>query len=130
VCWDDIGKRKLLRSKLITQTVDKVAQIRKYLQAAQNRQRNWADSKRRLVEFMIEDQVFLKISPTRGVIRFESKGKLSPRYIGPFKIVERIGTIAYRLTLPPSLETLHDVFHVSQLQKYMLMRNMFLIIQN
>ena len=118
VCWDDIGERKLLGPELITQTVDKVTQIRKHLQAAQDRQRSWADGKRRPLEFVIGDLVFLKISPTRGVIRFGSKGKLSPRYIGPFEIVKRIGDVAYKLALPPSLAGVHDVFHVSQLRKY------------
>ena len=67
---------------------------------------------------MVGDHVFLKISPTLGVIRFGSKEKLSPRYIGPFEIVERIGAVAYKLALPPSLEGVHDVFHVSQLRRY------------
>ena len=67
---------------------------------------------------MIGVHVFLKISPTRGVIRFRSKGKLSPRYIGPFEVVELIGAVAYKLALPPSLEGVHDVFDVSQLWKY------------
>ena len=113
VCWDDTGERKLLRPELITQTANKVAQIRKYLQAAQNRQRNWADSKRRPLEFVIGDYVFLKISPTRGIIRFRSKRQLSSRYIRPFEIVERIGDVAYKLALLPSLEGVHDIFHVS-----------------
>ena len=98
--------------------MDKVTKIRKHLQAAQDRQRSWADGKRRPLEFVIGDLVFLKISPTRGVIRFGSKGKLSPRYIGPFEVVKRIGAVAYKLALPPSLAGVHDVFHVSQLRKY------------
>ena len=115
MCWDDIGEIKLLGQELIIQSVDKVAQISKHLQVAQNRQRNWADSKRRPLEFVVGDHVFLKISPTRGVVRYVSKGKLSPSYIESFDIVEQIGVVAYRLALPPSLEGVHDVFHVSQL---------------
>ena len=118
MCWDDIGERKLLGPELITQTVDKVNQIKKHLQAAQDRQQSWADSKRRPLEFVNGDHVFLKISPTRGVIRFGNKGKLSPRYIGPFEVADRIGAVACKLALPPSLEGVHDVFHMSQLQKY------------
>jgi len=76
VYWDDIGERKLLGLELITQTVDKVTQIRKHLQATQDRQQNWVNSKRGLLEFVIGNHVFLKISPTRGVIRFENKRKL------------------------------------------------------
>ena len=64
------------------------------------------------------DHVFLKVMPKRGVIRFGKRGKLSLRYIGPFEVLERVGIVAYRLALPPSLSSVHDVFHVSMLQKY------------
>ena len=67
----------------------------------------------RPLQFEAGDSVFLKISPTKGVIRFGVRGKLSPRFIGPFEITERVGAVAYRLKLPPSLEGVHDVFHVS-----------------
>ena len=73
---------------------------------------------RKPLEFEIGDKVFLKISPTRGVIRFGSRGKLSPKFIGPFENLERVGAVAYRLALPPSLDGVHDVFHVSQLRRY------------
>ena len=66
------------------------------------------------------DHVFLKVMPKREVVRFDKRGKLSPRYIGPFKLLKRVGTIAYRLTLPPSLSSVHAVFHVSMLRKYTL----------
>ena len=66
------------------------------------------------------DHVFLKVMPNRGVIRFGKWGKLSPRYIGPFEVLERVGIVAYRLALPPSLSSVHDVFHVSTLRKYTL----------
>ena len=69
---------------------------------------------------MVGDLVFLKVSPTRGVVRFGKKGKLSPRFIGPFEIVQRISECAYRLTLLPSLFGVHDVFHVSMLKKYII----------
>jgi len=73
---------------------------------------------RRPLEFEARDKVFLKISPTRGVIRFGSQGKLSPRFIEPFEVLERLREVAYRLALPPSLDGMHDVFHVSQLRRY------------
>ena len=74
--------------------------------------------RRRLLEFEVGDHVFLKVMPKRGVVSFGKRGKLSPRFIGPFEILERIGTVAYRLVLPPSMSSVHEVFHVSMLQKY------------
>ena len=68
----------------------------------------------------MEDHVFLKVMPNKGVIRFGKRGKLSPRYIAPFEVLEKVGIVAYRLALPPSLSSVHDVFHVSMLQKYTL----------
>ena len=70
------------------------------------------------IEFEVGDHVFLKVMPKRGVVRFDKRGKLSPRIIGPFEILEMVGTIAYRLALPPSLSGVHEVFHVSMLRKY------------
>ena len=93
--------------------------IRERLKAAQDRQKSYADNRRRALEFNVGNQVFLKISPWKGVIRFQNRGKLSPRHIGPFPIIERIGPVAYRLELSPGLEKIHDIFHVSILKKYM-----------
>ena len=89
------------------------------MKAAQDRQKSYADIRRRDLEFEVGDKVFLKVSPTKGVMRFNQKGKLSPRYIGPYEIVNRIGTVAYRLALPENLGRVHNVFHVSQLKKYL-----------
>ncbi|XP_042448934.1 uncharacterized protein LOC122033838 [Zingiber officinale] len=83
-----------------------------------DRQKSYADRRRRLLEFSVGDHVFLRVSPTKGVKRFGLRGKLAPRYIGPFEILERIGAVAYRLALPPSLAGVHDVFHVSMLRRY------------
>ena len=74
--------------------------------------------RRRPLEFEVGDHVFLKVMPKRGVVRFGKRGKLSPRFIGPLEILERIGTVAYRLTLPPSMLGVHEVFHVYMLRKY------------
>ncbi|KAL0536189.1 hypothetical protein IC582_025128 [Cucumis melo] len=79
---------------------------------------SYADVRRRDLEFDVGDKVFLKVAPMKGVLRFERRGKLSPRFVGPFEILEQIGPVAYRLALPPSLSTVHDVFHVSMLRKY------------
>ena len=74
--------------------------------------------RRRPLELEVDDHVFLKVMPKRGVVRFGKRGKLSPRVIGPFEILERIGTVAYRVALPPSMSGVHEVFHVSMLRKY------------
>ncbi|XP_034929520.1 uncharacterized protein [Populus alba] len=87
------------------------------MKAAQDRQKSYADNKRRPLEFEIGDKVFLKVAPMKQVLRFGLKGKLAPRYIGPFEVTKRIGPVAYRLALPPHLAKIHDVFHVSLLRK-------------
>ena len=92
--------------------------IRDRLKTAQSRYKSYADNRRRDLEFQVGDMVFLRVAPKVGIKRFGKKGKLGPRFIGPFAIIERIGSLAYRLALPPSLERLHDVFHVSMLRKY------------
>ncbi|XP_019194111.1 PREDICTED: uncharacterized protein LOC109188065 [Ipomoea nil] len=88
------------------------------MKAAQDRQKSYADLARRQVEFSVGDMVWLKVSPTRGVMRFGRKGMLSPRFIGPYEILERIGSLAYRLALPIEVERVHNVFHASQLKRY------------
>ena len=84
---------------------------------AQSRQKSYADVRRRPLEFEVGDHVSLKVIPKRGVVRFGKRGKLLPRFIGPFEILERIGTVAYRLALSPSMSGVHEVFHVSMLRK-------------
>jgi hypothetical protein len=96
---------------------DKVRLIQNNLKAAQSRQKSYADIRRRPLQFQIGDFVYLRVSPTRGVQRFGVKGKLAPRYIGPFEILEDCGPVAYRLQLPPQLAAIHNIFHVSQLKK-------------
>ncbi|XP_073019316.1 uncharacterized protein [Primulina eburnea] len=98
--------------------MDKVAMIKERLKAAQDRQKSWADLKRRPVEFEVGEKAYVKVSPMKGVIRFNMAGKLNPRYVGPFEILEKVGTLAYRLALPPDMSRIHNVFHVSQLRRY------------
>jgi hypothetical protein len=86
---------------------------------AQRRQKSYADVRRRALEFQVGDQVLLKVSPTKGILRFGTKGKLSPRYVGPFPVVARVGKLSYRLDLPLSMRGVHNVFHVSMLRKYL-----------
>jgi len=118
VHWDEVGENKLVGPEMLEQTTEAIKKIRARMKASQNRQKSYADKRRRPLEFQVGDKVFLKVSPMRGVMRFGKKGKLSPRYTGPFEILERIGVVAYRLALPPSMSHLHNVFHVSMLRKY------------
>ena len=85
---------------------------------AQSLQKSYADRQHRPLEFEVGDHVFLKVMLKRGVVKFGKRGKLSPRYIGPFEILERVGTVVYQLALPPSMSDVHEVFHVSMLRKY------------
>ena len=91
--------------------------IRQRLETTQSRQ-SYADKQRRPLEFQVGDAVFLKVTPLKGVTRFGKKGKLRPRFIGPFEILQRIGKVAYRLALSPDLALVHNVFHVLMLRKY------------
>ena len=99
---------------------EKINLIRKRLQTAQSQQKSYYDNSRRKVEFEVGDMVFLKVAPMKGVMRFGKKGKLSPRFFGPFEILKRIGKVAYKLALPPTLAGVHNLFHVSMLRKYIL----------
>ena len=119
LCWDEVGERKLDNPELVDQAVEQVQLIRQRMRAAQDRQKSYADTRRRDLQFEVGDMVFLKVAPWRGVIRFRQRGKLAPRYIGPYRVLERVGPVAYRLELPAELERIHDVFHVSMLRRYM-----------
>ena len=115
---DDVGERKLLGPELVQLIVKKVALIKEKLKIAQSRHKNYVDNHRRDLEFEVGDHVFLKVSPMKFVMRFRIKGKLNPRFVGPFEIFERVGTLAYNVALPPSLSKIHNVFHISTLRKY------------
>ncbi|XP_019194766.1 PREDICTED: uncharacterized protein LOC109188591 [Ipomoea nil] len=118
LCWEDLVNPIVLGPQYLLDTSEKVKQIQERMKAAQNRQKSYADLARRQVEFSVGDKVWLKVSPTRGVMRFGKKGKLSPIFVGPYEILERIGSLAYCLALPLELERVHNVFHVSQLKRY------------
>ena len=113
-----MGEHSITGPDLIRDTSEKVHSIRKRLHMAQSRHKSYADRRRQPLEFEVGDHVFLKVMPKREVVRFGKRGKLTPRYIGLFEILERVGTVAYRLALPPSLSSVHEVFHVSMLRKY------------
>ncbi|KAA0063393.1 pol protein [Cucumis melo var. makuwa] len=118
VCWGEVGEQRLMGPELVQSTNEAIQKIRSCMHTAQSRQKSYADVRRRDLEFDVGDKVFLKVAPMKGVLRFERRGKLSPRFVGSFEILERIGLVAYRLALPPSLLTVHDVFHVSMLRNY------------
>ncbi|KAL0537620.1 hypothetical protein IC582_026603 [Cucumis melo] len=118
ICWGEVGEQRLMGPEFVQSTNEAIQKIRSRMHTAQSRQKSYADVRQKDLEFEVGDKVFLKVAPMRGVLRFERRGKLSPRFVGPFEILERIGPVAYRLALPPSLSTVHDVFHVSMLWKY------------
>ncbi|GKA27469.1 putative reverse transcriptase domain-containing protein [Tanacetum coccineum] len=117
VLWAEIGEGSMIGPELVLETIDKVVLIKEKLKAARDRQKSYADKRRKPLEFEVGDRVLLKVSPWKGVVRFRKKGKLAPRYVGPFEILERIGLVAYRLRLPEELSSVHDTFHVSNLKK-------------
>ncbi|KZV45812.1 hypothetical protein F511_39205 [Dorcoceras hygrometricum] len=116
--WDDVGEKTEIGPDIIEQTSEAIKRIRDRMKTAQSRQKSYADSHRLDLNFEVRDHVFFRVAPMKGVIIFGRKGKLSPRFIGPFEILERIGTLAYRLDLPPQLSAVHNVFHISALRKY------------
>ncbi|GJU19288.1 putative reverse transcriptase domain-containing protein [Tanacetum coccineum] len=117
ICWAEVGDAQLTGPKIVHETTEKIIQIKKRIQAARDRQKSYADRRRKPLEFEVGDKVMLKVSPWKGVIRFGKRGKLNPRYIGPFKILAKVGTLAYRLELPEQLSRVHSTFHVSNLKK-------------
>ncbi|GJY26428.1 putative reverse transcriptase domain-containing protein [Tanacetum coccineum] len=117
ICWAEVGDSQLTGPEIIHETTEKIVQIKSRIQAACDSQKSYADVRRKPLEFQVGDKVMLKESPWKGVIRFGKRGKLNPRYIGPFKIIAKVGTVAYRLELPEKLSRVHSMFHVSKLKK-------------
>ncbi|GJS15729.1 hypothetical protein Tco_0410201 [Tanacetum coccineum] len=109
---------------MVQETTDKVVMIRDRLKTARDRQKSYVDNRRKPLEFQVGDHVLLKVSPWKGIVRFGKKGKLAPRFVGPFEILERIGSVAYRLRLPEELSGVHDTFHVSNLKKCLVDANL------
>ena len=118
LCWTKLSEKKIIGPDLIQETEEKVKMIIERLKVNTDRQKSYADMKRKDVRYEIGENVFLKVLPWKKVMRFGGKGKLSPRFIGPYEVIEKVGPVAYRLALPPELEKIHNVFHVSMLRRY------------
>ena len=123
LCWSELDEALIIRSKSIQETIENVRRIQEHIKVAQSCLKRYADKSRRPLEFQVGDKVFLKVSPIKGVKRFNVRGKLSPRYIGPYEIIEKLNIVAYRLNLPTELEHMHNIFYISQLRKYVSDRN-------
>nr|GEV76487.1 putative reverse transcriptase domain-containing protein [Tanacetum cinerariifolium] len=115
--WAEVGDAQLTGPELIHETTEKIVQITQRVQAARDRQKSYADVRCKPLEFQVSDRVMLKVSPWKEVVHFGKWGKLNPRYIGPFKVLAKVGTVAYRLELPEQLSRVHITFHVSNLKK-------------
>ena len=118
MCWTKLSEKKVIGPNLIQEIEENVQMIKEILKVAVDRQKSYADLKRKDIQYEISEKVFLKVSPWKKVMRFGRKGKLSPRFIGPYEVIEKVGSVAYRLALPPELENIHNVFHVSMLRRY------------
>ena len=117
ICWAEVGDSQLTGPELVHETMEEIVQIRNRMASARDRQKSYADQRRKPLEFQVGDKVLLRVSPWKGVIRSGKRGKLNPRYVGPFEIMKRIGPMAYQLKLPDELNGVHNVFHVSNLKK-------------
>ena len=118
LCWLEPGEGLTLGPEVVQQTTEKVKLIQERMRTAQSRQKSYHDKRRKDLEFEVGDHVFLRVTPWTGVGRALKSRKLTPRFIGPFQILKKVGPVAYQIALPPSLSNLHNVFHVSQLRKY------------
>ncbi|GJZ55637.1 putative reverse transcriptase domain-containing protein [Tanacetum coccineum] len=126
IYWSEVGDSQLTGPEMIRETTKKIVQIKNRLLTARSRQKSYADVRRKLMEFSVGDMVMLKVSPWKGVIRFGKRGKLSPRYVGPFKVIDRIGPVAYKLELPDELRGIHNTFHISNLKKCLADENLII----
>ncbi|GJW06999.1 putative reverse transcriptase domain-containing protein [Tanacetum coccineum] len=117
VCWSEVGQVQLTGPDLVRETSEKIIQIKQRMQTALDRQKSYADKKRKSMDFQVGDKVMLKVSPWKRVVHFRKRGKLNPRYVGPFKVLEKVRAIAYKLKLPQELSRVHNTFHVSNLKR-------------
>ncbi|GKF27087.1 putative reverse transcriptase domain-containing protein [Tanacetum coccineum] len=106
VCWAEVGEVQLIGPEIVQETTKKIIQIKQRIQAAHDRQKSYANLKCKPMEFQVGDRVMLKVSPWKGVVRFGKRGKLNPRYVGPLKVLEKVGSVAYKLELPQELSSI------------------------
>ncbi|KAL1207318.1 hypothetical protein V5N11_020118 [Cardamine amara subsp. amara] len=117
LCWTQVGERSTLGARFVQETTEKIRVLKLNMKEAQDQQKNYADKRRKELEFEVGDNVYLKMALLRGPNRSITATKLSPRYMGPFRVVERVGPVAYRLELPEIMQAFHKVFDVSMLKK-------------
>ncbi|GKA88203.1 putative reverse transcriptase domain-containing protein, partial [Tanacetum coccineum] len=117
IMWAEVGEGQLIGPELVQETTEKILQIKDRLKATRDRQKSYADKRRKPLEFSVGDYVLLKVLPWKGVVRFGKKGNLAPRFFGLFKIIEKVGPMVYRLDLPKELNGVHDMFHMSNCKK-------------
>nr|GEU50778.1 putative reverse transcriptase domain-containing protein [Tanacetum cinerariifolium] len=117
IAWAEVGESKLIRPEIIQETTDKIVQIKERLKTAGDHQKGYANHRRKPLEFTVGNKVLLKVSSRKGMVRFSKRSKLSPRYVRPYEIVERVGPVAYQLRLPQELVGVYDTFHLSNLKK-------------
>ncbi|KAK1611529.1 hypothetical protein QYE76_035202 [Lolium multiflorum] len=115
--WSEVGESQVSGPDVLREAEEKVHKIREYLKTAQSRQKSYANKRHQEMTFEIADFVYLKVSPLKGMQRFQLKGKLAPRYVGPFKVLSRRGEVSYQLELPEEMAAVHNVFHISLLRK-------------
>jgi hypothetical protein len=116
LCWSESGEWVIFGPDFLTEAEEKVRQIHANILTAQSRQKSYTNKRRRPLEFEVGDHVYLRVSPMKGIRRFGIKGKLAPRYIGPYIIINKYGLMSYQVELPSKLLGVHNVFHVSQLK--------------
>ncbi|CAL0324551.1 unnamed protein product [Lupinus luteus] len=118
LCWFETGENLILGPDVVQQTTEKIRMIRENMKTAQSRQKSYYDKRRNPLSFEEGDHVFMRVVPTTGIGRLLKARKLTPKFIGPYQILRKVGPVAYQIALPPLLSNLHNVFHVSQLRKY------------
>ncbi|GJY36213.1 putative reverse transcriptase domain-containing protein [Tanacetum coccineum] len=117
IMWAEVGEGQLIGPELVQESTEKISQIKDTLKATRDHQKSYADKRSKPLVFSVGDYVLLKVLPWKGVVRFEKKGKLAPRFVGLFEIIKKVGPMAYRLDLLKELNGVHDMFHVSNLKK-------------